>query len=168
MVAHSRHPHNLNTPRRFPFSSVLVFWESDSLQTVTILAISHIEWHIVRAYTGCVARTTHSFKNMWPANTTWNNIETLTCMQHTVRNFSEDRGQCWDKSVCKIWSKYTMRFKSYEPAEMMLSKPISIKKGCYTCQWLHNVDMHLYAKCDRNIPCSSRVMSTDVQTIRLT
>ena len=59
-----------------------------------------------------------------------------------------------------------MRFKSYEPAEMMLSKPISIKKGCYTCQWLHNLDMHLYAKCDRNIPCT-RVMSTDGQTMRL-
>ena len=39
-----------------------------------------------------------------------------------------------------------MRFKSYEPAEMMLSYPSSIKKGCLTCQWLDNVDKHLYAK----------------------
>ena len=30
-------------------------------------------------------------------------------------------------------------------AEMMLSKPSSIKKGCYTYQWLDNIDMHLYA-----------------------
>ena len=44
-------------------------------------------------------------------------------------------------------------------AEMMLSKPSSIKKGCYTCQWLDNVDIHLYAKFEQNIPCGSRVMS---------
>ena len=52
-----------------------------------------------------------------------------------------------------------MGFKSYEPAEMMLSKARSVKKGCYTCQWLDNSDMHLYAKFDQNIPCCSRVMS---------
>ena len=48
---------------------------------------------------------------------------------------------------------------SQQPAEMMLSKPLSIKKGCYTCQWLDNVDMYLYAKCDQNMPCSSKIMS---------
>ena len=42
---------------------------------------------------------------------------------------------------------------------MMLSKPLSIKKGCYTCQWLDNVDMHLYAIFDLNISCVSSVMS---------
>ena len=44
--------------------------------------------------------------------------------------------------------------------EMMLSKPLSIKKGCYTGKRLDTVDMHLYAKFDQNIPCCSRVMSS--------
>ena len=44
-----------------------------------------------------------------------------------------------------------MQFKSYEPAEVLLSKPLSINKCCYTCQWLNIVDT-----IDRNIPCSSR------------
>ena len=50
-------------------------------------------------------------------------------------------------------SKYTLGFKSYEPfadwsqqAALMLSKPSSIKKSCYSCQWLENVDMNMYAK----------------------
>ena len=42
---------------------------------------------------------------------------------------------------------------------MMLGKPLSIKKGCYICQWLDNVDMHLYAKFDQNMSCVSSVMS---------
>ena len=42
---------------------------------------------------------------------------------------------------------------------MMLSKSLSIKKGCYICQWLDNVDMHLYAKFDQNMSCVSSVMS---------
>ena len=42
---------------------------------------------------------------------------------------------------------------------MMLNKPSSIKKGCYTCQWLDNVDMHLYAKLDQNISFVCSVMS---------
>ena len=46
-----------------------------------------------------------------------------------------------------------MPFKNYEPAEMMLSKPSSIKKGCYTCQWLDSVDMHFY---DPYILCFSK------------
>ena len=33
------------------------------------------------------------------------------------------------------------------------------QKGCYICQWLDNVDMHLYAKIDQNISCVSSVMS---------
>ena len=45
-----------------------------------------------------------------------------------------------------------------QPAEMMLCKPLSIKEGCYTCQWLDNVDMHFYAKLDQNIPCGSSVI----------
>ena len=49
-----------------------------------------------------------------------------------------------------------MPFMDYEPAEMMLSKPSSIKKGCYAYQWLDSVDMHLY---DQYIPCFSRVMT---------
>ena len=28
-----------------------------------------------------------------------------------------------------------------------------------SCQWLDNVDVHLFAKCDQNMPCRSRVMS---------
>ena len=50
-------------------------------------------------------------------------------------------------------------FKSYEAAEIMLSKPLSVKKGCWTFQSLDNFDMHLYAKFDKNIPSCSRVMS---------
>ena len=38
----------------------------------------------------------------------------------------------------------------------MLSKPASIKKGCYTCQWLDNADMNLHEKIDQNIPCGSK------------
>ena len=49
-----------------------------------------------------------------------------------------------------------MLFKSYTQAEMMLSNSSSIRKSCYTCQWLDNVDMHLNAKCDQHIPCCSR------------
>ena len=41
----------------------------------------------------------------------------------------------------------------------MLSKTLVHQKGCYIYQWLDNVDMHLYAKCDQNMPCGSRVMS---------
>ena len=44
-------------------------------------------------------------------------------------------------------------------AGLMLSKPSSIKKGGYGCQWLGNVDMHMRAKFDQNIPCGSRVMN---------
>ena len=40
----------------------------------------------------------------------------------------------------------------------MLSKGLH-KKGCYICQLLDNVDMHMYAKFDQNIPCGSRVTS---------
>ena len=45
-----------------------------------------------------------------------------------------------------------------QPAEIMLNKPSSIKKDCYmyTCQWLGNIDMHMYAKCDETILCSSK------------
>ena len=41
----------------------------------------------------------------------------------------------------------------------LLSKPSSIRKGCYPYQWLDNGDMHLLAKFDQNIPCGSSVMS---------
>ena len=44
-------------------------------------------------------------------------------------------------------------------AEMMLSKPSSIKKGCYTYQWLDNIGMHFMQDFDQNITCGSRVMS---------
>ena len=27
------------------------------------------------------------------------------------------------------------------------------------CQWLGDADMHMYAKCDRNVPCGSKVMN---------
>ena len=44
-----------------------------------------------------------------------------------------------------------MQLKSYEhftnwpqQAEMMFSKSSSFNKGCYTRQWLDNIDMYLY------------------------
>ena len=41
-----------------------------------------------------------------------------------------------------MWFKgYELFHEQPQPAEM-LSKPLSSKKGCYTCQWLDNVDMH--------------------------
>ena len=40
-----------------------------------------------------------------------------------------------------------------QQAGLMLSKPSSILKGGFACQWLLNVDKHVYAKCDQNIPC---------------
>ena len=40
-----------------------------------------------------------------------------------------------------------------QPVEIIHSKPSSIKNGFYTCQWLDNVDIHLYAKCDQIMPC---------------
>ena len=43
----------------------------------------------------------------------------------------------------------TMCFKSNDLTKMMLSKPTSIKKGYFTCQWLDNDDRHLYAKFDQ-------------------
>ena len=46
-----------------------------------------------------------------------------------------------------------------QPAEMMLDKPLSIKKCCYICQCLDFVDMHLFAKFDQYIPCGLRVMT---------
>ena len=46
-----------------------------------------------------------------------------------------------------------------QPAEIMLSKPSSIRKGRFACQWLGNVDMHVYVKCDQTIPYGLRVMS---------
>ena len=49
---------------------------------------------------------------------------------------------------------------------MMLSKPSSIKKGCYICRWLDKVDMHMYAIFDENIPCGSRVMSIFAVVVR--
>ena len=39
------------------------------------------------------------------------------------------------------------------PAILMFSKASSIKKGCYACQWLDNVEMHKYAQYDQNKPC---------------
>ena len=45
------------------------------------------------------------------------------------------------------------------PVEPMLNKASSVKKDCYVCQWLDNVDMHTGAKFDYNIPSGSRVMN---------
>ena len=36
--------------------------------------------------------------------------------------------------------------------------PVHQKKGGYACQWLDNVDMHIYVKFDQNIQCGSRVI----------
>ena len=51
-----------------------------------------------------------------------------------------------------------MRFKSNELFHYVITtgkndaqQISSIKKGCYKCQWLDNVDMHLYAKCDQEL-----------------
>ena len=43
-------------------------------------------------------------------------------------------------------------------AGQLHSNPISIKTDGFACQWLGNVDMHMYAKRDQNIPCGLRVM----------
>ena len=37
-------------------------------------------------------------------------------------------------------------------------KNLALTKGCYACQWLDNVDMHMYAKFDQNILCGWRVI----------
>ena len=43
---------------------------------------------------------------------------------------------------------------------MMLNNRSSITKRVgFACQWLGNVDMHMYAKFDQNTPCGSRVMN---------
>ena len=34
-----------------------------------------------------------------------------------------------------------------------------LKKCGFACKWLGNVDMHMHAKCDKNIPCGSIVMN---------
>ena len=36
---------------------------------------------------------------------------------------------------------------------------LSIKKGCYVCQLLDNVDMHMYVKFDQIILCGLGVIS---------
>ena len=68
--------------------------------------------------------------------------------------------------ICTLIKPVTKERKSYkyfhywpQPAEMMLSKPSSTKKGRYTCQRLDNVDVQLYAKVSQNIPRGSRVAS---------
>ena len=40
-----------------------------------------------------------------------------------------------------------------------MSKGLVHQKSCYACQWLDNVDMHMYAKFEQNILCGSRAMS---------
>ena len=45
-----------------------------------------------------------------------------------------------------------------QQAGQLLRKPMSIKKVVFECQWLGNVDMHVYAKCEKNVLCGSRVM----------
>ena len=39
------------------------------------------------------------------------------------------------------------------------ANPYLSKSGEFACQWLGNVDMHVYAKCDKNISRGSRVMN---------
>ena len=39
------------------------------------------------------------------------------------------------------------------------ANPYLSKMGGFACQWLGNVDMHMYAKCVKNIPCGSRKFS---------
>ena len=59
-----------------------------------------------------------------------------------------------------------MWFKSYEHFHLLPTDGndaqqslIYIKKGGFACQWLENVDMHMYANFDQNIPCGSRVIN---------
>ena len=78
--------------------------------------------------------------------------------------------------INKKWSKYTMRFKSYDhfhiwpqldrlmiskpsfTKKAWLSKPSSIQKS-QTYKWLDNNEMHnMHAKFDLNIPCGSRTI----------
>ena len=41
----------------------------------------------------------------------------------------------------------------------MLSKTLSVKRNCYACQCLDNVDMYKYAKFDQPIPSGYKVRS---------
>ena len=41
----------------------------------------------------------------------------------------------------------------------MLGKALSVKRNCYACQCLDNVDMYTYAKFDQTIPSVYKVMS---------
>ena len=54
-----------------------------------------------------------------------------------------------------------MRIFTYWPQHvgLMLSKPSYVKNGGFACQWLGNVEMHMYAKCDHNIRSDSRVIN---------
>ena len=47
-----------------------------------------------------------------------------------------------ERRLISIWCQDCARLVSYESAEMMLSKPSSIKKGCYIYQWLDNIDIY--------------------------
>ena len=89
--------------------------------------------------------------------------------------------------VCKMLSKYTMWFKSYEHFHQLTTTgsthvylSLVHQKGCYACQWLDIVNMHRYAKFEQNMQCGSNVMSisltgngqidglTDIHTARRT
>ena len=46
-----------------------------------------------------------------------------------------------------------------QPVGQLLSKPVSIRRNVWVCMpVVRNVDIHMYAKCDKNIPYGSRVM----------
>ena len=63
----------------------------------------------------------------------------------------------------KKLSKYTMWFMNYKQFHLLLEdrtdaqQTLLHQKGCFTCQWLGNVDMYKYAKFDINTPCGPRV-----------
>ena len=81
-----------------------------------------------------------SYENFHLLTMTNQTQQSLAIVLHNYAKFDPNI-QCGSR-VMNIFTN------SPQPAEMMLSKPSSIKKGCYTCQWLDNVDMHLYSKCD--------------------
>ena len=41
----------------------------------------------------------------------------------------------------------------------MLGKTLSVKRNCYACQCLNNVDMYMYAKFDQTTPSGYKVRS---------
>ena len=64
----------------------------------------------------------------------------------------------FDQNISCV-SRFMNIFTNYLRAELMFSKPSSIIKDGFTFQLLGNVDVHMYAKFDRNLPCDSKIVN---------